>query len=315
MAPMEGITNYVYRNAYHHYFHPMDKYFTPFLAGKRDKRLSLKEEREVSPDTNKGLYVVPQILSNNGEDVIQLARLLMDYGHREINLNLGCPSGTVTAKGKGAGFLEEPVKLERFLDEIFSKLDIKISVKTRIGIEDGEEWEPLLKLYNRFPLEELIVHPRFLVDYYKNKPHLWAYQLAQEISLAPLCYNGDLFTPEAYEALAGQFPGTDTFMYGRGLIANPFLVGQIRENQIPGKETLKSFHDEIYQEYQETLSGDRNVLFRMKELWAHMIASFEGSEKHMKKIRKSQKCREYEAVVAQLFAECPFRGSTKEEIL
>lgn len=303
MAPMEGITNHVYRNAYHTYFHPMDKYFTPFISAKPNKRLSFKEVNEISPETNQGLKVVPQILTNNAEDFIQTARILMDYGHREINLNLGCPSGTVTAKGKGSGFLAEPDKLDRFLDRIFSGSEAVISIKTRVGTDYEEDWEQLLDIFNRYPVSELIVHPRLQKDYYKNSPRLGAYELAQKKHRAPLCYNGDLFTKEAYKSFTEQFPETDTFMYGRGLIANPGLVGEIREGKKTDKHTLRKFHDRIYEDYRELLSGDRNVLFRMKELWNYMCPLFTNHEKYAKKIKKAQKCREYDAAISSLFAE------------
>ena len=303
MAPMEGITNYVYRNAYHQYFHPMDKYFTPFISAKPNKRLSNKEINEISPETNKGMYIVPQIMTKNAEDFLQTAEILMDYGHHELNLNLGCPSGTVTAKGKGAGFLAEPDALDRFLDGIFGKLDVKISIKTRIGTDYEEEWLRLMEIYNKYPLEELIIHPRLLIDYYKNTPHLDVYQQAVDGVKAPLCYNGDLFTEEAYEIISNRFPGTESFMYGRGLIANPGLVASIRENKKLDKKNLRAFHDYIYAEYKEIMSGDRNVLFRMKELWAHMIKIFNDYEKYAKKIKKAQKCSEYDAAVSCLFAE------------
>lgn len=303
MAPMEGITNYVYRNAYHTYFYPMDKYFTPFISAKPNKKLSFKEINEVSPETNQGLKVVPQILTNNAEDFIRTARILMDYGHKEVNLNLGCPSGTVTAKGKGSGFLAEPEKLDRFLDTIFSELDAAISIKTRVGTDYEEDWELLLDIYNKYPVSELIVHPRIQKDYYKNKPRLGTYELAQKKHRAPLCYNGDLFTPEAYKKFTGQFPQTDTFMYGRGLIANPGLVSEIREGKKTDKSTLRKFHDKIYCDYRELLSGDRNVLFRMKELWNYMCPLFTDYEKYAKKIKKAQNCREYDAAISGLFAE------------
>lgn len=304
MAPMEGITNYIYRNAYHRFYHPMDKYFTPFISAKPNKRLSFKEINEVSPETNEGLLVVPQILTNCAEDFMQTAKILKEeYGHREVNLNLGCPSGTVTAKGKGAGFLGEPEKLEVFLDKIFSGLDMEISVKTRIGTHYDEDWPRLLEIYEKFPMKELIIHPRIQKDYYKNKPRLSAFREAQERLKLPLCYNGDLFTPKDYREFAVQFPGTDTFMYGRGLIADPGLVTAIRVGVHPGKEMLRGFHDKIYGDYQELLSGERNVLFRMKELWNYMAPTFTQYEKYAKKIKKSQHLREYEAAVDSLFRE------------
>lgn len=306
MAPMEGITNHIYRNAYHKYFHSMDKYFTPFISAKPDKRLSIKEIREVSPETNQGLLVIPQILTNHAEDFIRTAHLLMEYGHQELNLNLGCPSGTVTAKGKGSGFLAEPEKLNRFLEDIFSALDplgVRISIKTRIGTDYEEEWETLLKIYQQYPLEELIVHPRLQKDYYKNVPRLEAYRMAEEKVSFPLCYNGDLFTAEAYERFTAKFPKAVCFMYGRGLIADPGLVSEIREHKKMEKKIFRCFHDEIYGNYREILCGDRNVLFRMKELWNYMCPMFTNYEKYAKKIKKAQRCSEYEVVISSLFAE------------
>lgn len=304
MAPMEGVTNFVYRRAYHHFYHTMDKYFTPFISAKPKKKLSFQETCEVSPEKNQGMYVVPQILTCNAQDFIHTAQLLKEeYGYNEVNLNLGCPSGTVTAKGKGAGFLAEPKKLDEFLNEIFSGLDMKISIKTRIGTHYEEDWEYLLEIYKKYPIEELIIHPRIQTDMYRGLPRLNAYARAAEELDMPLCYNGNLFSVEDYKRISSRFPGTDCFMYGRGLITNPGLVNAIREGRQPGKDTLHQFHGCLYEEYQQLLSGERNVLFRMKELWSYMAAGFTNYEKYAKKIKKSQHLSEYEAAVSSLFAQ------------
>lgn len=304
MAPMEGITNYIYRNAYHCFYHPMDKYFTPFIAARPNKRLSFKEINEVSPDKNQGLTVIPQILTNNAKDFIRLARQLQeDYGHREVNLNLGCPSGTVTAKGKGSGFLAKPEKLDAFLDEIFSSLSLDISVKTRIGTDYDEEWDHLLKIYEKYPMKELIIHPRLQKDYYQNTPRLDAFRKAEGSLSIPLCYNGDLFTPKDYREFSGQLGNVQIFMFGRGLIANPELVSCIREQKKPDKTIFRQFHDKIYADYQELLADEQNVLFRMKELWNYMIPSFTDYGKYAKKIKKAQRLRDYELAIDQLFAQ------------
>lgn len=304
MAPMEGITNHIYRRAYHRFYHPMDKYFTPFISAKPNKRLSFKEICEVSGETNEGLCVVPQILTNNSDDFIQTALLLKEeFGHREVNLNLGCPSGTVTAKGKGAGFLGEPEKLDAFLDEIYSRLDMKISIKTRIGTHYEEDWEYLLNIYEKYPVSELIIHPRIQKDMYKGRPRLKAFQKAAERLSIPVCYNGNIFCSQDYEKLVLQFPDMERFMYGRGLIANPCLVSTIRNKKQPDKRTLRAFCDQIYGDYQELLSGERNVLFRMKELWNYMAPTFTNYEKYAKKIKKAQHLREYEAAVESLFSQ------------
>ena len=303
MAPMEGVTNYIYRNAYHQFYHPMDKYFTPFISAKPNKRFSDKEIREVSPENNKGMYVVPQILTNNGDDFLETARILKeDFGYKEVNLNLGCPSGTVTAKGKGAGFLGEPEKLKSFFDRIFSKCEMEISVKTRIGTDYEEDWEELLKIYKSFPIKELIIHPRLLKDYYGNIPRLEAFIKAQKELPIPLCYNGDLFTKEDYEQTSSALSGTDTFMFGRGIIKKPWLLSLIRDGEKPDKKKLREFHDSLYCEYQKILSGERNVLFRMKELWSYMAPSFTNYEKYAKKIKKAQNLRSYYEAVEMLFS-------------
>lgn len=303
MAPMEGVTNYIYRNAYHQFYHPMDKYFTPFISAKPNKRFSDKEIREVSPENNKGMYVVPQILTNNGDDFLETARILKeDFGYKEVNLNLGCPSGTVTAKGKGAGFLGEPEKLKSFFDRIFSKCEMEISVKTRIGTDYEEDWEELLKIYKSFPIKELIIHPRLLKDYYGNIPRLEAFIKAQKELSIPLCYNGDLFTKKDYEQTSSALSGTDTFMFGRGIIKKPWLLSLIRDGEKPDKKKLREFHDSLYSEYQKILSGERNVLFRMKELWSYMAPSFTNYEKYAKKIKKAQNLRSYYEAVEMLFS-------------
>ncbi len=223
LAPLEGITTYIYRNTYHSIFPPMEKYFTPFLVPRPKKGFSSRERKDILPEHNEGLFVVPQILTNRAEDFIYAARMLMEYGYGEINLNLGCPSGTVVPKGKGAGFLAHPAELERFLDEVFSKLTVRISIKARIGMESPQEFGPLSQMFQKFPLEELIIHPRVRADYYKNQPNLAVFGEAFRESRCPVCYNGDIFSPGDLERLRLEFPGLATVMLGRGIIANPAL--------------------------------------------------------------------------------------------
>lgn len=307
LAPLEGVTTYVYRNAYHKHFRPMDKYFTPFIVPHKEKKFSTREKKELSPENNQGLFVVPQLLTNNAEDFLKTANDITQFGYDEINLNLGCPSGTVVAKKKGSGFLAFPEELERFLDEIFNKAEFKISIKTRIGKENPDEFYRLLKIFNEYPMEELIIHPRIQTDYYKNIPNLEMFEEAYKHSKNHLCYNGDIFTTEKFFSFSERFPETDTIMLGRGIIANPALVSTVEEGQQLTKENLLSFHNMIYKEYQKISSGERNVLFKMKELWFYMANMFEDSEKLMKKIKKSEKLKDYEKVIQVLFETCDLR--------
>ena len=170
-APLEGITDYIYRNTYHRLFEPMDAYFIPFLTPDKNGKLSRRQRRDVLPENNEGLYVIPQILTNKEEEFLNGARQLEELGYREVNLNLGCPSRCVVSKGRGAGFLGDVEKLKRFLDTIFSGTGMRISIKTRIGVEDPEEFGPLLEVFDRYPISELIIHPRTAKEFYTGTVH------------------------------------------------------------------------------------------------------------------------------------------------
>lgn len=311
-APLEGITGYIYRNAHHDFFGGVDKYFIPFLSPNQNRALSPKEIRDVLPEHNKNMYVVPQILTNHAEHFIRAAKELQEkYGYSEMNLNLGCPSKTVVTKGKGAGFLAKKDELDKFLQEIFletEKTDIKISVKTRIGMESAEEFHELLEIFNRYPLHELIVHPRVQQDYYNNTPDWKAFGEAVRESRNPLCYNGDIFTLAHYREWKREFPGVDRIMLGRGLLMDPALAEEIRaeavfEKEALPEEVLRAFHDRLYEDYRRELSGDTNVLFKMKEVWFYMIHLFSDNEKYWKKIKKVSRLCDYEEVVRRLFIE------------
>lgn len=307
MAPLEGITTYVYRNIHARYFGKLDKYYTPFLSLHKEKEFNHKERQEILPENNEGLNVVPQVLTNSAEDFLRAADRLKALGYEEININMGCPSGTVTTKAKGAGMLEDPMRLDRFLTEVFEKTPVAISVKTRLGMERPEEWEDLLRIYNKYPLKELIIHARVRSDFYSNSPNWEAFAYALECSRNPVCYNGDIFSVEDYQRLTERFPELDRVMLGRGLLGNPFLPerisGEVCNSGLPEYQKLQLFHDELYAEYSKLLSGDRNILFKMKELWTYMIGLWVEPEKYQKAIRKAKSCSEYEVIVKKLFRE------------
>lgn len=312
-APLEGITTYTYRKLHHKYYGGIDRYFAPFISPGPGQGLSVKEVRDILPENNGGLHVVPQLLANHAPTFLAAVKVLAAYGYREINLNLGCPSGTVAAKKKGAGFLAYPEELEAFLEEIFADHEvaagqIRISIKTRIGKNSAEEWPELMRIYNRFPLEELIIHPRVQKDFYKNTPRREVYADACRESRNRLVYNGDIFTGEDYIHFCGRFPDEEAVMLGRGLVRNPEFAEQIRRIQ-KGEDAgeqdwdrLRAFHDELLEAYCVLMSGERNVLFKMKELWCYMAAMFPDSRKAEKRLKKAVHLREYREAVDAMFA-------------
>ncbi|NFS29207.1 tRNA-dihydrouridine synthase family protein [Clostridium botulinum] len=303
LAPMEGITGYIYRNSYEKFFNNIDKYFTPFIVTNKSKSLKTKELRDVLPENNKGMNIVPQILTNDSEGFINTSGKLKQLGYNEVNLNLGCPAGTVVSKNRGSGFLAKREELDMFLDEIFKMNDIKISIKTRIGKDSPEEFYELIKIYNKYPIEELIIHPRTQKDFYGNKPNLDVFKDALSLSVNPICYNGDIFTVNDHDKLTRGFPEVKTLMLGRGILANPGLMNEIKNNTFIDKEILKEFHDEILSKYIELFNEDRNAIFRMKELWGYMIYMFSDNKKYAKKIKKAQKLSDYNETVLSLFTE------------
>lgn len=312
-APLEGITGYIYRNAHHKFFQGVDKYFTPFVTPKPKKGLNTRERNDIAPEHNENIPVVPQILTNKAEDFIKVAGMLEEFGYKEVNLNLGCPSGTVVSKKKGSGFLSDLEGMERFFDEVFSKVDIAVSVKTRLGMERPEEVQALMALYNQFPISEVILHARVREDYYKKPVNHEAFGEALSLSEHPVCYNGDLFRSQDIDNLTAKFPTIKAVMLGRGMIANPqlteaFYQGEVSLTNICTEQELdyvrwKAFLDELCYGYEHIMSGGRNVLFKLKEVWSYMISFFPEGERYGKKIKKAKTVAEYQMIVNALFRE------------
>lgn len=303
-APMEGITGYVYRKAHHAVFSgQVDKYFAPFIVADQTQTFKSKDRNDILPENNQGICLIPQILTNNAADFINTASKIQQFGYEEINLNLGCPAGTVVSKKRGAGLLADLDMLENLLEEVFAKSPVKVSVKTRLGIESPEEFEALMALYNRYPMTELIIHPRVQKDMYKNKPNMNAFKEALAGSKQSICYNGDICKPQDFIDFTQAFPMVDKVMIGRGLLTNGGLVGELKGLGKMDKQAVRALHDQILAEYQAILFGDRNVLFKMKELWHYMGQAFTEPEKYQKKIRKAERLRDYEEAVIRLFNE------------
>lgn len=306
-APLEGITGYVFRNAYEKYYGGIDKYFTPFISPHTKKFMDSREKRGILPENNKGLNIVPQVLTNTAEDLIDLANQLHeDYGYEEINLNLGCPSKTVTTKGKGSGFLEFPNQMEEFFDRYFKACDVKLSIKTRIGYYEVEEAQRLFNMYERYPFEEVIIHPRLGSQMYKGTPYYDVFEEYLGRSKHSLCYNGDINRLEDLQNLDAKWENCDKFMLGRGLIARPGMLQMSAQKEYTANlsqeewSRFKAFHDELVEGYYAYMCEDRNTLFKMKELWTWWAVMFPGQEKTLKKIKKASALQEYRVLVASL---------------
>lgn len=299
MAPLEGITTYIYRNIHHDRFPELDKYYTPFVSPTSNHDFKSREKRDVLPENNRNIPLVPQILSNHADEFLYTAERLIEYGYTEINLNLGCPSGTVVAKGRGSGFLSDLEGLNRFLGEIFDKLNAPISVKTRIGRYESSEFRDILAIYNKYPICELTIHPRVRADFYRGRPDWDTFEEALENSVNPVCYNGDINSVEDYERFCERFPTVEQIMIGRGLIANPALVREIKTKQTMSWQERVQYAKELQQAY-EQIMPETPVLYKMKEIWSYMAKAHPDSAKVWKRIKKTKYLAEYERVLCTL---------------
>ena len=302
-APLEGITDSAFRRIHHKYFPGVDRYYTPFFSPTVHRALTPREERELPPADKLDVTVVPQLLTKVAEDFLWMAQQCKDLGYQEVNLNLGCPSGTVTAKGKGSGMLRDPAALEAFLDAIFADCPLPLSIKTRIGFSDSAEFPALLELYNRYPIRELTVHPRVRTAFYKGAVDMDVFRLCMRESKNPVCYNGDITSLDKVTRLQAEYPQLEAVMIGRGLIGDPGML-------TPGGttvEALEGYLNELLEEYLVSFGGSRNAMFRMKEHWGLLIHRFQDNEKLAKRLRKTTDLSEYRAITSEILHTLPLK--------
>lgn len=304
-APLEGLTDSIYRKLHHTFFPGVGRYYTPFFSPTVHRMLTPREARELPQADTVDFPVVPQLLTKVPEDFLWMAGVCRDLGYEEVNLNLGCPSGTVTSKGKGAGMLRDLDRLDAFLDSIFSATPLPISVKTRIGFETPEEFQCILPIYNRYPIRELTIHPRVRTAFYNGPINMDSFCWAMQVSKAPVCYNGSLCTKGQISAVCDTYPKVSAVMLGRGLIADPGLL-------TPGGTTssaLEHFHDALLEEYIRAFGSRRNAMFRMKENWRYWLCKFQNSEKLGKRLQKTTDISEYSAITWEIFHALPMQDN------
>lgn len=309
-APLQGITTYIYRRAHAEIFGGADRYFMPFLSPTAEHIITDKEMRDIVPENNRGIDAIPQVMTRKAEDFLWAAGELAAMGYREINLNLGCPSGTVTAKGKGSGFLTDPAGLDAFFAQVFRTgmpEGTTLTVKTRLGMKSEEEFPALLEIYNRYPIGELTIHARIREDFYKRPVRREAFAAALPMCRLQVCYNGDIMVPADAERLKADFPAVEAVMLGRGLIADPALARKIRGGAPASREELQQFTERLYREYTQAYGGRGQAAQRMKELWYHMIRLFDDHEKYNKKMRRLSRPEEYEQIEAGIYRDLSLR--------
>ena len=337
LAPLEGVTSYILRNAIAHHYGGFDRYFTPFITS---ATMNHREREDVDVAHNADIDLVPQIMSNSVEEFLDIAASIAKRGYETVNLNLGCPSKTVVGKKRGSGFLSVPDELDEFLAEVYDRCPVNISIKTRLGMDDLSKWPEIVDIYKKYPMEELIIHPRIQKEFYKGTPHIdeFIYACKQlQATQIPICYNGDIVDINSYKNLLEVLRENDlenvtSVMIGRGAMALPMIardinnainalnsadggfvaydIESVSDRFLSNDNEVKlfwTFHNEILDNYIEIMSGDTPTLYKMKELWVYwqvLFDSISDFKKIYKKILKAKKIDEYKAAVDYLRNVC-----------
>ena len=304
LGPFQGITDAPFRNVFKRHFDGIDKFYTPFFTGiQKDHAKNLQGE-EIDPKHNDVKTLTPQILSTDAEEILRFAKQCKELGYKEINLNMGCPFPRVANKKRGCGLLPYPDKVEMMFERIFEEIDIKFSVKCRLGYFNPDEIDTIIPIFNQFPLSELIIHPRIGNQLYKGKADVERFKALIPYINAPLVYNGDIFSTETFEGICKAVQPVNQFMLGRGVLANPFLAEEILGSACNPSEKLERLHAYILDLYEDRLhhaGGSPKVLGRMKELWSYLMNSFEEPQVVWRRIKKINALKEYEEVVEEIF--------------
>lgn len=307
LAPFQGITGQVFRSCYAKHFGGVDKLFTPYFTSiNHDKKLTERKLKELSPISENGIPVIPQILSKDADEIIRFAALIGKLGYSELNWNLGCPFPQVASKKRGSGMLPYPVMVADILESVFQQIEIPFSIKCRTGYFSSDEMDELVPVFNRFPLSELIIHPRIGTQLYKGKADTDKFAGLIDSVQAPLTYNGDIFCKDDYILRQQKFQSVSRWMLGRGLLSDPFLAAKIKGLELPSdlKITLRKFTEDLYLSYRRSTVDSLATIGFMKEYWLYLSESFHDPHQVMKKIRKVKTFDEYEDALKEVFEAC-----------
>ncbi len=306
---MRGITTMHYRKAFVRHFQGLDIEMAPFISTVGAERINPKLLKDVLPEHHSGLPLIPQLIGNKADDFVQMAIALHDLGYNEINWNLGCPHKPIRKKRRGSGLLPYPDTVDAILDQVCDRSPCRISVKVRLGVSDPSELMALIPVLNKYPLSEVVIHPRTAEQMYDGTVDLDAFEAAYHTIDLPVCYNGDISDLSFFRSLQARFPEIDRFMLGRGLLANPFLCEEIKselsylmkyDNRI---ERIAAFHSDVLASYEAILHGDHPVLGKMKEFWTYQSTHLSNGRNMFKKLKKTQRLSTYKAIVAEFLVD------------
>ncbi len=304
-SPLQGFTDFRFRNAFHRYFGGIDTFYSPYI--KLNGKLVIKGsyERDILPENNTTLEVIPQIITNDAEEFLFVTKYVQQLGYKELNWNLGCPYPMVAKCGMGSGLISNTSQIEHILKRVHNETDIIVSMKMRMGYENPTEILDVFPILEQYPIKNIAIHARIGKQLYKGGVDLDSFQKCLDTSKQKIYYNGDITSVEKFRLMQERFPSIDHWMIGRGLIGDPFLPSMIKNNttEYPKNklEIFEAFHDTIYQEYDAYLSGPTPIRMKMLGFWEYFSESFSNPQKTFKKIKKAGNSKNYEIAVKEIF--------------
>ena len=303
-SPLQGFTDFRFRNAFHKYFGGIDTFYAPYIRLNGKMVIKNSYQKDLQPENNTTLAVIPQIMTGDADEFLFVVKYIQSLGYKELNWNLGCPYPMVTKQGMGSGLICNPEKIDHILKRAHEETDVVVSMKMRMGYENAEEILDVFPILDSYPLKNIAIHARIGKQLYKGGVDLDAFQKCVESTTHKLYYNGDITTVAKFQEMQKRFPSIDHFMMGRGLIADPFLPSMIKNNtsEYPKDrwKIFSEFHDTIYQQYDEALSGPTPIKMKMQGFWEYFAQSTSNSHKAFKKIKKANNPRAYQQAVREI---------------
>jgi tRNA-dihydrouridine synthase len=311
-SPLQGFTDFRFRNAFHKYFGGIDTFYSPYIRLNGKMKIKSSYQRDLQLENNATLEVIPQVMTNDADEFLFVTKYIQDLGYKELNWNLGCPYPMVTKQGMGSGLICNPEKINEILDRVHSETDVLVSMKMRMGYDNAEEIQSVFPILDEYPLKNIAIHARIGKQLYKGGVDLDSFEKCIENTKHKLYYNGDITSVTAFKELQNRFPQIDHWMIGRGLIADPFLPSMIKNDTTKypenSMEIFKEFHDTIFQEYDAFLSGPTPIRMKMYGFWEYFSQSFSNPQKVLKKIKKASNIKKYEIAVSEIVANKEFKG-------
>lgn len=304
-SPLQGFTDFRFRNAFHKHFGGIDTFYSPYIKLNGKMVIKGSYERDILPENNSTLEVIPQIITNDAEEFLFVAKYVQQFGYKELNWNLGCPYPMVAKCGMGSGLIKNTDQIEHILKRVHNETDIIVSMKMRMGYENPSEILDVFPILEQYPIKNIAIHARIGKQLYKGGVDLDSFQKCLNQSKHKLYYNGDITSVAKFKEMQERFPSIDHFMIGRGLIADPFLPSMIKNNttEYPKNryQLFEEFHDTIYQEYDAYLQGPTPIRMKMLGFWEYFSESFSNPQKTYKKIKKAGNSKNYELAVKEIF--------------